>query len=359
MEKLIRKFNDGSISSEELAFLIKKLQNKEVPADLQKILDEYWRDSSDKTTDLDAENNWNEILERIAKSGKIKSTPVAYIIRSEFLKTVLKYAAIFVLAFGISWLLNNWIKGKYLFEDNQYTKIEVSYGSKSNIELPDGSHVTLNSGSFIRYPNNFRRKGREIYFEGEAYFDIKKDISRPLIVKTSDVQINVIGTQFNVKAYPEEKNIETTLIKGIVEVLYKNLDSKKDEKIVLQPNHKLVIQKSILDNKINKQNNIETQNQIERIELPEMEYVPKPELFTSWKDNKLVFNNEPFEDIITKFERWYDISIIIKNPEIKSARLSGQFEKETIEQALNALTLTTPFQYSIDKNIITIYPKTE
>ena len=86
-----------------------------------------------------------------------------------------------------------------------------------------------------------------------------------------------------------------------------------------------------------------------------MERISNTELYTSWKDNIMEFDNERFEDLIVKLERWYNVSISINRPEIKNARLSGKFEKETIEQALNALNLTVRFQYKMDKNEITIY----
>jgi transmembrane sensor len=356
MENFISKVKDGSISTKELVLLLKAFKYKEFPQELEGLFSSFWERSSYINDEIDTDKRWDALLTKI--DGVDDSRTVSSIQRtnSKFgVKVLLKYAAIFILAFGLSWLLHSlFIKGPVTIPD-QYTKIEVSNGSKSKIELPDGTRVNLNSGSFIRYPNNFGGDKREVYFEGEAYFDVKKNKNKPFIVNTGDIKIKVLGTQFNVCAYPDDDNIETTLVKGEVEVYYNNKGSLGKKYVKLKPNQKFIFQKSLLVDQKKQDQHLPTEKILEPREPVSIENIANTEHYTSWKDDKLEFSNVRFEDLITRLERWYNVSIVILNPEIKNARLSGEFEKETIEQALEALILAVPFQYKMDKNNITIY----
>ena len=356
MEHLIKKVNEGSISAKELMYLLKAFKGKEFPSELEEIFSSYWERSSFYNDEQDAEKGWNALLSQIDPAAiEVASADVQpHKIRNRVFN-LLKYAAFFILAFGLSWLIQDkFIKAPEIA--GQFTMIEVAHGSKSKIELPDGTRVTLNSGSFIRYPNNFGGDKREVYFEGEAYFDVKKNKSKPFIVSTGEIEIKVLGTQFNVSAYPDEKNIETTLVKGEVEVFYKKRGSVEKRHVLLKPNQKLIFQKTlpVADKKQDQTTGNEKPLSLQK--PVSVEFIPDTEILTSWKDNKLEFSNVRFEDLITRLERWYNVSIVILSPEIKNARLSGEFEKETIEQALKALNLAVPFRFEMNKNIITIYP---
>ena len=151
------------------------------------------------------------------------------------------------------------------------------------------------------------------------------------MVHTGDLDVRVLGTSFNVKSYPGEDFTETTLVEGSVKL--SNRDSK--ETVVLKPRERAVLVK---DKKLfYVKENIET------------------ELYTSWKNGKLVFKREKFEDLAVKMERWYNIRITISNKRLSNERVTGIFEKESVEQALRALQISVPFQYEIRKNNILIY----
>jgi transmembrane sensor len=355
MENLVNKVKDGSISTRELVLLLKAFKYKEFPQELEELFSSYWERSSYYNGDIDAEKRWESLLNKITGVDDPQVVSPVKPKKSKLsIRAFLKYAAIFILAFGLSWLLHSIFTKDLVTITDQYTTIEVSNGSKSKIELPDGTHVNLNSGSFIRYPNNFGGEKREVYFEGEAYFDVRKNKNKPFIVKTGDIEIKVLGTQFNVSAYPDDNNIETTLVKGEVEVYYKNRGSFEKKLVKLKPNQKLIFQKSVSVARKEQPKKVQTET-IPALKKPiSIEYIPNTGHYTSWKDDKLEFSNVRFEDLITRLERWYNVSIVILNPEIKNARLSGEFEKETIEQALKALNLAVPFQYKMDKNNITI-----
>ena len=149
---------------------------------------------------------------------------------------LLKIAAIFVAGFLISWLLHDQINHNTQAEQKaQYQKVEVPYGSKTHIELPDGTKVTLNSGSVLKYPLQFGDTARNVYLRGEAYFDVAHNKAKPFYVNTSDIHIKVLGTSFNVKSYPEENTIETTLITGRIEIFSDRKLNANNKHLFLMP----------------------------------------------------------------------------------------------------------------------------
>ena len=237
------------------------------------------------------------------------------------------------------------------------SEVSTKNGSRTKIQLPDGSSVWLNSSSKLVYDNeHFGTSIREVTLSGEAYFDVVKNAERPFIIHTAKMDIKVLGTAFNVKCYPGERTTETSLIRGSVEVTLKD----RQEKIMMKPNEKLIIN----DDDI-KQGNVTVATTVKKvalvkpkpiIELSHVTLYPADNTIveTGWKENRLVFSSETMEDIALKMERWYGVTIIIKNEYLKKELLTGSFEKETIYQALNALHLTTPFTYKVDKDIITI-----
>jgi transmembrane sensor len=274
-------------------------------------------------------------------------------------------AAIAIIAFGIGFLIQ-----KYLPEEPEFAHVNVPLGAKSHIELPDGSKVWINSGSTLKYPTVLNAKEVDIFLEGEAFFDIVKNPKRKLNVRTSTLNIQVLGTSFNVKSYNDEDVVETTLVNGSILIKGKVGNKVIDNPVLLKPNeHAKLIKseekfcledvKEVTDNRktpdlIEKDVQIQTTETQPRLNISENIDLEK---FVSWKDNKLIFKNEPLESLSIKLERWYNVSINIQEPELKKSRYTGTFENETIEQAIKALSISLPFEYKIDKNQIEIIKK--
>lgn len=356
-------------SSEIKDIVIKYLVNETTPDETQLVL--HWIQSSEqnKTDFLDMQALVDSILAS-TNPHKLNSEQAYQKLRKQFgngkfgvkptekriLPFFLKIAAIFILGFGISWMMHNQVNQRVNVADAiRYQKIYVPYGSKTKLELPDGTKVTLNSGSSLKYPLQFGIKTRDVFLEGEAYFDVKKDKTKPFYVNTAGIHIKVLGTSFNVKSYPEEKTVETTLITGSVQI-YSDKNMKTDANpILLKPNQKAIYTKStgfIANQNITDSKKAEAKVRIEPIRV---QSIVKTELFTSWKDNRLEFDNELFRDVIVKMERWYNVEVDVNNSALKEARFSGKFDKENIEQAMKALVVVTPFRYEINKNKIRIY----
>jgi transmembrane sensor len=269
-------------------------------------------------------------------------------------------ATVLVAVLALSSLFYNKKVSTSLPEKLAKSEVSTKNGSRTKIQLPDGSTVWLNSSSKLVYDNEHFGTGiREVSLTGEAYFDVVKNPAKPFVIHTAKMDIKVLGTAFNVKCYPGEKTTETSLIRGSVEVTLKD----RQEKIMMKPNEKLIINNDEVKQAVVPVKPIITSQKAEPLkERPIIELRNHLTLYpadnsiveTAWKENRLVFSSETLEEIALKMERWYGVTIIIASEKLKKELLTGAFEVETIYQALGALQLTTPFTYKMDKNVITI-----
>lgn len=219
-------------------------------------------------------------------------------------------------------------------------------GTRSQIKLADGTSVWLNADSELKYPLRFKGNTREVYLKGEAFFDVTPNAEKPFIVHTETMNINVLGTSFNVKAYPADKVSEATLISGEVEVQLKDQGGKK---IRLKPAEKLVVP--------NDRDSLQSRPATAPL-ISTATYFLKEDsaiIETAWIDNKLIFHDESFTSLATRMERWYNVTIRFENAAIGQLRFTGIFKKENITQALEALQLTEPFRYRLADDAVIIY----
>lgn len=257
----------------------------------------------------------------------------------------------------LSWLLWKPVPGAATaFAGKKAAEVSTRNGDRSKILLPDGTSVWLNSGSKITYNKDLDNGPlREVYLTGEAFFDVVKNTRRPFVIHTAKMDIKVLGTRFNVKAYLEDKTTETSLIKGSVEVFLKNNPGKK---YTLIPNQKLVLLNELPENAAKRVANVALPNTaLDVIEIKPLTYLQGTEtdIESSWTKNILSFEDESFIEVARKMERWYDVQIEFKNKYWEQQYLKGSFEKESLEQALKALKFTTGFNYKIEGYKISIY----
>lgn len=240
------------------------------------------------------------------------------------------------------------IEGKSLAKNTISTK----RGSKSKVQLPDGTQVWLNAESKIVYNESFQGKIREVQLTGEAFFDVVRDESRPFIIHTNTIDVKVLGTAFNVRSYANEKNTETSLIRGLVEV---TLRDNPDKKIILKPNEKLVVpNRPANENKAGAQDTKKLTFMLGRVNY---QLKDSSVIETLWVKNNLAFDNESLEDIALKIERWFDVKVTITKESLKQKKYSGFFEEEDLPQILEALKLAAgDFNYSINKKEVKIFP---
>lgn len=271
----------------------------------------------------------------------------------------LLYAAAAILLFTISYYL---FSNQPAAKENIALKQEVSSpnavagsknevstraGSHSKVVLPDGSSVWLNAGSKLEYDKNFDKEIREVALEGEAYFDVTKDPSRPFVIHTQKFNIKVLGTAFNVKSYKGDKSSETSLIHGSIEVTMKD---HPEQKIMLKPADKLVVLNDDMqlispDKKGAKQ---------PQVVMSKINYFDSSIIETSWVENRLIFRNEAFAELAVDMERKYGMRFRFENEEAKLLTFDGNFKNETVNQALQALQLANYFSYTIENETIVI-----
>lgn len=240
----------------------------------------------------------------------------------------------------------------------KHERIEISAGKgiRKEIKLPDGTLVRLNNDSKISYEIDMQNMDqRDVSLIGEAFFKVAHDKERPFVVKTSKIAIKVLGTEFNVKEYPGDRESETTLLKGSIEL---TVNGRSDQKFVLKPSEKFALvekNKNLADGNRNladkNSSSVLMIENISPVKLGGQEYIQE----TSWIENKLVFQNESFEDLLPKLERWYNVRIILDDSTIKSYRFTGIFINENIIQALEAMQLIKPFHYKLNENEVRIY----
>ena len=202
-------------------------------------------------------------------------------------------------------------------------------GQKSQLVLADGTKVYLNSGTILRYDNHFGKQNRVIELAGEAYFEVASNEKNPFIIVTSDVEVRVLGTKFNVMAYPDDPSIEATVTEGTVNVK----ERKGEQSLIITANQKASYTK------------------IKKILVSS---VVNPVTFTSWKENILYFDNENFENVISKLERWYNVSIHLEGKDSIDDRFTLTVKNESLKEVLDLISLTTPLRYKIQDDDVTI-----
>jgi transmembrane sensor len=231
------------------------------------------------------------------------------------------------------------------------SQVTTKPGSKTHIQLPDGSTVWLNASSDLTYGENFGKELREVNLTGEAFFDVAKDPEHPFIIHTKVVDVKVLGTAFNVRSYPNDANTETSVLRGRVEVTVKN---RENTKYYLQPNEKVIVANNVAAMEIPTAGRQETKPLISIQQLTRY-HIDSSIIETSWVENKLIFQeNEPFRDVALKMERWYGVHIRFVDPDVEEYRMYGSFTTETIKQALDALKIVSNFNYKMNKDEIVI-----
>jgi transmembrane sensor len=297
------------------------------------------------------------------RKTKNRTEPVNY---RSLLRDTFKWAAIGLILLTIGSAISYYVISHKNNLNASIIEINSPSGSRSNVILADGSTVWLNAGSKLKYSQYFGISDRTIYLEGEGFFNVEKDTKRPFTVVTSQLEIVALGTSFNVKSYPEEGYIQTTLVSGSVQVT-RSLYKQEESGVVLEPNQQITYYKDtdrmLLTHESDAREKEKVQPKQERIpaQAPPRIVMSRgidPEIFTAWKDNRLIFDNEPFENIAVKLERRFGARIIIEDEEIKNKKFKGRFEEITIEQALTALKFASPFEFYIKEDTIFITSKT-
>lgn len=358
--KLLATKLSGEATADELIELNKYLEENPGEKNIARTIESFWNQKGEvlKVTDDMEEERFHLILDaENEKSPKNDNEliPVEKILQPKNYRWLYAAASIiFIIAIGFLMERKSGINPS---TQKNLQQVYVKPGSKSKIILPDGTVVRLNGSSTLSYHKDFNKSVREVNLEGEAFFDVTKDAAHPFIVHTSGIDIKVLGTLFNVKSYDLDHTIETTLLRGSIEIYDK--DDPSAPKVILKPNEKLVFKKDKAgelpiqkhETKNLKSVNIDPDISISTLSANKPDSL-KEEI--SWLYNRLVINGDDFDKLAKKLERWYGVKIDILSPDLVKYHFNGIFENETIDQALSALQLTVKFKYEIKNDIIEI-----
>lgn len=276
--------------------------------------------------------------------------------------TFVRYAAVIILTVSLSGMLfYNLGKAVVKVPEAGMSELVVPLGSKADITLSDGTTVTLNAGSRLKFDNTFGISNRVVQLEGEGFFKVAKDAERPFLVKTSHLNVHALGTSFNVKAYPGEKTIETTLIEGSVKV-EEIIDGRPPDAMVLSPNQKLTFYKKdsvMVDESVIKKEN--TAGTLKKDQGPKPLKIQNSiteninvEPVISWKENRWIFEKQSLLQIAVDLERKFDVKIEFKSERLKNFRFTGTILAEPIEQVLEVMSISAPIDFSVRGRVVTL-----
>ncbi|MDR6782120.1 transmembrane sensor [Pedobacter africanus] len=263
--------------------------------------------------------------------------------------TWLKIAAVLLFVSGLVLVYRaNLVQEKFI--PNLVTNYHTNGAERKKITLPDGTVILLNAKSSIRLNKKFNIDNREVTLVGEAYFDVTHDKNRPFKVLTSDFNINVLGTIFNVKAYPDEPTSEAVLIKGVI--VMEGAGSNGNS-ITLKPSQKVTFYKNLPEPPAIKP----MKAQVKHPEITINSYTKKSDstvVEMAWTQNRLEIQDQSFMELKKTLERWYNVEITFKNKEIEKYQFTATFQDESLTEVLYALQCAEFFKYEIKGNQVII-----
>lgn len=312
MKSIIKKYLSGKSSEEEQKDLLQWIRREENLNEFQRIKQEWTTEVRRETMPSEFAQDWKAI------QGKMMAQLQQEVQQKQRTLNFFRYAAIFMVLIAVPALL-------YIFSQNQpaaplvYTTVAADYGQISKAVLPDSSVVWVNSGSSIKYNNQFSASNRNIELEGEAFFKVTRNADLPLIVTNSDLKVKVLGTEFSVSAYPEEPNIHVILEKGKVELTSASNTRFRQE---MKPGEMATF------SKIKKELALTAVN---------------TSLYTSWKDGLINIYNLPLSELVIKLEKRFNQKFLV-DEQIKDVPYTFTIKNEDLSSVLSLMEKITPVQ---------------
>jgi transmembrane sensor len=356
MDDIIIKFLSNDISSKEYGQLLNWLADEK-----NKLYFDRFRTVWQASKRYSGHTLFNEISgwKKIKSAANIPE-PNNFKGKPKTMFKIWMVAASFLILISSSSILTWHLASKQNIRRNNagLSTVAAPLGAKCRIVLPDSTEVWLNAGSTITYQKDFNDSERRVTLSGEAYFDVATNKEKPFMVVTSEILVRAHGTKFNVKAYPEENEITTTLEEGLVDIQLIN-GKKLAENIVLVPNEKVVYHKN--KGKITGETPKPMREKVQgetaqpgKSEWIEVNSEVNTDLYTSWKDERWIIEGETLVTFAKLLERRYNITIVFDDEELKDVKFTGIIENETVEQLMEALRLTSPLTFDINKDTINL-----
>ena len=317
---------------QQITALFRKYLSNSATADEMKELDEWIASNEDfhdwlenqvdnSSTEMDAEKQ-ADMLEKIHEKIAVQSKPK--FVLPGWAKTVAAVALIVLMA----------VSAAIYFRSNQpnmiqYAEIGALRGQKASVTLPDGTKITLNSESTLKYSTNYNQSDRAVELVGEAYFEVAKNKKIPFVVKAGKLEIEAKGTAFNIKAYPTDNSISTTLTEGKIEV------KTPVDVLNMIPNERM------------EYNN--TDQTFRKLTLTDAEGS------IGWLNDELSFENATLAEVVANFSRIYNIDIQFASESIKEQRFTGKINNNSLLSVLRIISLTSPIRFEQKDSVVILY----
>jgi len=337
-KELIEKYYNNSCTEEELNSVLEWIEGPSRTPEGKALLFKIWEELPDEESNL--EINFDLILDKIhhkvnlAQPKKFPENADQNFRKNnrinQLIKIFSRVAAILilpVLSFGLYMSFKYHSTRQDQNSVNQaYNEVFSSVDAITKVSLPDGSIAWLNHSSKLKYPAMFQGDSRMVELFGEGYFEVAHNPKIPFVVKAGEIQVLARGTTFNILAYQDDDRIETSLIEGNVEI--QRLDAERNlvQLLKIKPSDLAIFQKS--------------SNEIS------IHTIVDDRCF-SWKDGKLVFQKDPMREVVKKLNRWFNVDIQIKDPELLELTFTATFVHETLPQVMELLAMISPISYSI------------
>jgi len=347
----------GSISEDNLRQLQQWIDASKENRKLFNMLKDAWTVSGRIPVSASAlDDSWQGFLGKMHSAGVLETREGKSRSIAGLLRIAASWLVLFALGSGLTWIMmsrQKAIPGKII-------EVSAPLGSRSLIKMSDGTRIWINAGTCITYNEAYGQKTRTVNLNGEAYFDVARDKSHPFIVQTTGLLVRALGTKFNVKAYSDEKTISATLEEGKIDVRILRAGDEKGV-VLLKPNEKIVYYREInasqtykenSDEKVISASRLENVQPVIRKDVNVLSHVDT-RLYTSWKDARWIIQGEQLGTLAPMLERRYNLQIVFSNEELKKYKFSGTIENETVDQILDALRMTAPIDYAINKDVIT------
>jgi len=324
IQNILRKYLQGESNERELNEAINFFSDPSNDLQLRPELFQWWNKEEASQNETRKINDPDEVLNKIHHRINLEPGTSSEANPKKPFLNIIKFAAILILGFLTGILINELPSEKLTY----YTFTSPK-GSISQMLLPDSSVVFLNSGSELKYADG--KKNRTALLTGEAWFDISKNDKKPFIVQTSQYNIRVTGTKFNVKAYPADEIFATTLEEGSVQII---------------PSVKKMNTESLLPGQQFTGNQTEGSFAVKQVNT---------KMYTAWKNNELIFIKMKLKELIVLLERKYGVDIEFKDAVIPDYHYDGTIKNETILEVLDLLQETLPIGYTIEDQRIIIF----
>jgi transmembrane sensor len=339
-KKLLKKYCNNACTEEELNSVLEWFKGSARTPEGKALLFKIYEELPEEEINLQI--NFDFMLDKIHHKVNLSQSKKLlqdsdqdlrkYKRRKHFINVFLRAAAILVLPFFSFGLYMTYkyqsTKHDQISVNQAYNEVFSSVDAITKVTLPDGTYVWLNHNSSLKYPAMFKGDYRMVELKGEGYFEVAYNPKIPFVVKAGEIQIKALGTTFNIMAYTDEDKIETSLINGSVVLQRTEPAGKIIPLLRMKPTDLAIFNRS--------KNEIITRTIYD-------------DRYFSWKDGILIFNKEPLGEVVKKLDRWFNVDIQVKDPELLELTYTATFVHETLPQVMELIARITPVSYSISE----------